>query len=370
MFKILHKSKKNKSRTALLNLNHGIVKTPVFMPVGTRASVKTLSAEDIHEIGFKLILANTYHMLTTIGSDLVKEAGKLQKFSGYSGNFLTDSGGFQVFSLSKLRKITKEGVQFQSHLDGKKIFLTPELSIDTQLKLGSDIIMVMDECLAYPATQEQSRKSLELTMKWEKRSKIFFEQNKGPESGKKLFGIVQGGFDKDLRAEAAKKVVETGFDGYALGGLSVGEPYELMHNLIPYCINELPENSPRYLMGLGSPLEIARCVSQGIDMFDCVLPTRIARHGLIYTWQGKLKILNSKYKKDFKPLDPECDCIVCKNYSRAYIRYLFKVGEFLAPRLASYHNLYFMKKFMEKIRQAIEDDTLEEFIEFIKNIYD
>jgi len=339
------------------------------MPVGTRASVKTLSAEDIYSLGFKIILANTYHMLITPGPDLVKEAGGLQGFSGYNGNFLTDSGGFQVFSLSKLRKITEEGVRFQSHLDGRKIFLTPELSIDTQLKLGSDIIMVMDECLAYPATLEQTKRSLELTMRWEKRSKDFFVENHGPESGKKLFGIVQGGFDKNLRAEAAKRIVEVGFDGYAIGGLSVGEPYELMHELLPYCVDELPDNSPRYVMGLGSPLEIARCVSQGIDMFDCVLPTRIVRHGLIYTWKGKLKINNSKYKKDFTPLDPECDCMVCKNYTRAYLRYLFKTGEFLAPRLASYHNLHFMKKFMEKIRQAIDDDTLEDFIKYIENIY-
>lgn len=358
------------ARTGILHLAHGKVHTPVFMPVGTQASVKTLTSGDIRDIGFEIILANTYHLLLRPGPDLVADAGGLHGFSSFSGNFLTDSGGFQVFSLAKLRKILPDGVRFRSHIDGNLIFLTPEISIETQLKLGSDILMVMDECLAYPSDIPTTAKSLDLTMKWEKRSKEYFLKRPNLSDQKKLFGIVQGGFDHNLRREAAKRTVELGFDGYAIGGLSVGEPYPLMHELLKTAVPELPEDSPRYLMGLGSPLEIARSVADGIDMFDCVLPTRIGRHGTLYTSQGKLKIKNTVYREDFGPLDPCCSCFVCKEYSRAYLRHLFISGEFLAMRLFSFHNLYYMHSLMKKIRLSIQEKTLSHLISELEQIYD
>lgn len=339
------------------------------MPVGTLGSVKTLSSEDLTEIGFRLILANTYHLLLRPGPDLIRDAGGLAGFCSFPHNFLTDSGGFQVFSLATNRKISREGVVFRSHIDGSPLKLTPETSIETQLKLGSDIIMAMDECLPFPTDTAHARTSLNLTLDWEERSRDFFSKYRDPGRGQKLLGIVQGGFDRDLRIEAARKTVELGFDGIAIGGLSVGEPHELMHEILDAVVPELPEHKPRYLMGLGSPLELARAVSQGIDMFDCVLPTRIARHGMLYTWQGKLRIKNQIFAHDFGPLDPECRCLVCRNYSRAYLRHLFHCGEFLAQRLLSYHNLFFMKTLMDKVREAVSADNLENLIWMLQEIY-
>lgn len=353
----------------ILHLSHGEVETPVFMPVGTRASVKTLSSEDIVEIGYRLILANTYHLLLRPGPDLIKRANGLRGFTAYPYNFLTDSGGFQVFSLAELRKISDNGVKFRSHIDGSWVELTPEISIDTQLKLGSDIIMVMDECLSYPATFEETKRSMKLTLNWEKRSKTYFLNENGHKNGHFLFGITQGGFDRKLRIEATRQIVDIGFDGYAIGGLSVGEPYELMHELLDVVIPELPEESPRYVMGLGSPLEIAKSVYQGVDMFDCVLPTRLGRHGVLFTSQGKIKIKHSKYREDFNSIDPNCSCFVCKNYSRAYMRHLFHVGEFLGMRLASYHNLYYLYQLMKRIRTAIINDNLGELIRELECYY-
>lgn len=339
------------------------------MPVGTRAAVKTLDAADIDALGFPLILANTYHLLLRPGPDLIREAGGLHGFTGFNGNFLTDSGGFQVFSLSKLRKVTSEGVVFRSHLDGAMVELSPEVSIDTQLKLGSDILMVMDECLAYPHPPEAAEPSLRITMDWEKRSLKYFNSHGGPESGSFLFGIVQGGFDRELRQRAASLTAELGFDGYAVGGLSVGEPPALMHELLDLVVPELPESKPRYLMGVGSPLEVVRAVAQGIDLFDCVLPTRLARHAVLLTWKGKLKIRNQVYRSDFLPPDPDCSCPVCKRYSRAYLRYLFHAGEFTGMRLATLHNLAFMSSLMKEIRQAIREERLADLIRKIEVAY-
>lgn len=362
-FKVFRESTECMARTGEIETAHGKIKTPVYMPVGTRATVKTMTSEEVEALGAEIILGNTYHLFLRPGHELIKEAGGLHKFMNWSGPILTDSGGFQVFSLSELRKITEEGVEFRSHIDGSKEFLSPQKSIEIQMALGSDIMMCFDECAPYPATREYIEESAAITNKW---ARICREEV--PLNYKnKLFGIVQGGLYKDLREKCAKEIISIGFDGYAIGGLSVGEPLSMMIEALDYTSYLLPNDKPRYLMGIGTPDYIFEAVQRGIDMFDCVLPTRIARNGTAMTSFGKLVVRNAKYKRDFSPLDPECDCDVCKNYSRAYIRHLFNVDEILGPRLLTIHNLYFLIRLVEKIREAIEADS---FLDYKREFYE
>lgn len=351
---ILKKSNESKARLTTIETHHGSVNTPMFMPVGTLASVKFLSPEDLYKIGSQVILGNTYHLWLRPGENVVEQAGGLHKFMNYQGPILTDSGGFQVFSLGKIRTISEEGVEFRSHLSGEKLFLTPEKAINIQNALGSDIMMSFDECPPYPATYEYMKNSVERTLRWAERGK---KAHKNPEK-QALFGIVQGGEYSDLREYCAKKMVEMDFPGYSIGGTSVGEPKPVMWKMIDDTISFLPEDKPRYLMGVGSVDAIFEGVLRGVDMFDCVLPTRIARHGTAMTSTGRVNIKNKKYETDFTPLDAECDCECCSNYSKAYLRHLIRCNEGFGMRLLSIHNLRFLLKLMEDIREAIADDRL------------
>ena len=356
-YELIKTCKQSGARLGRLHTPHGVIETPIFMPVGTQATVKSMTPEELKEIGSQIILSNTYHLYMRPGHDLVKEAGGLHKFMNWDRPILTDSGGFQVFSLGPLRKITEEGVHFRSHIDGSKHFISPEKAMEIQNALGSDIMMAFDECAPYPADREYVKNSLERTTRWLKRCK---EAHKNTEK-QALFGIIQGGMYKDLREQSAKEILELDLPGYAVGGLSVGEPKELMYEVLDYTVPLMPEDKPRYLMGVGSPDDLLEGVIRGIDMFDCVLPTRIARNGTAMTSVGKVVVRNAKYARDFGPLDPNCDCYCCKNYTRAYIRHLFKAKEMLGMRLAVLHNLYFYNELMERIRKAIEEDRFEEF---------
>ena len=352
------------ARLGRLHTNHGTVSTPMFMPVGTLANVKMLTPEELKEIGAGIILSNTYHLWLRPGEDIVEKAGGLHKFMHYDGPILTDSGGFQVFSLAKNKKkdITEEGVHFKSHIDGKPLFLTPELSMKIQNKLDSDIAMSFDECIPYPATYEYTKESTERTLRWAKRGKEAFNNPK-----QSLFGIVQGGAYPDLREYSAKKTVEMDFDGYSIGGTSVGEDKKTMYEMIDNAIKFLPEDKPRYLMGVGEPEDLLEGVSKGIDMFDCVLPTRLARHANAFTPYGKINLKNAKYKEDFAPISDTCDCYTCKHYTKAYLRHLFVAKEGLGGRLLSIHNIRFLVKMMEEIRMAISNETFDEYKEqFLK----
>ncbi|MBU5257427.1 tRNA guanosine(34) transglycosylase Tgt [Tissierella praeacuta] len=356
-FELLKEAKDCKARLGKLYTPHGVIETPIFMPVGTRATVKAMTPEEVKGLGAQIILSNTYHLYLRPGHKLIEEAGGLHKFMNWDGPILTDSGGFQVFSLGDLRKIKEEGVEFRSHIDGSKHFISPEKSIEIQNSLGADIMMCFDECTPYPATYEYAKHSMERTTRWAKRCKDYHKN--WDKQG--LFGIVQGGMYKDLREQSAKELVELDFPGYAIGGLSVGEPKELMCELLDFTTPLLPKDKPRYNMGVGTPDYLFESVIRGIDMADCVLPTRIARNGTALTSQGKIVIRNAKYAKDFTPLDPECDCYACTNYSRAYIRHLFNVDEILGARLTTIHNLYFLIKLMENIRKAIKEDRILEY---------
>lgn len=358
-FELIKESKECKARLGKITTPHGDIETPVFMPVGTKGTVKAMTPEELKELKAEIILGNTYHLYLRPGHELVKEAGGLHRFMNWDGPILTDSGGFQVFSLGDLRKIKEEGVEFRSHIDGSKHFISPEKSMEIQNFLGSDIMMAFDECAPYPADYEYVKKSMERTTRWAKRCKDYHQNTES----QALFGIVQGGMYKDLRIESAKQITDIGFPGYAIGGLSVGEPRDLMCEVMDYTVDLLPKDKPRYLMGVGSPDYLFDAVISGIDMADCVLPTRIARNGTVLTSHGKLVIKNAEYKRDFGKLDPECNCYTCQNYSRAYIRHLFNVDEILAARLATIHNLYFLIKLMENIRTAIKEDRLLEYKE-------
>ena len=353
----------NKARYGRLITNHGTYETPMFMPVGTLANVKMLTPEELKDVHSAVILSNTYHLWLRPGEDIVKKAGGLHKFMNYDGPILTDSGGFQVFSLAKNKKkdITEEGVHFKSHIDGKNLFLTPELSIEIQNKLDSDIAMSFDECIPYPASYEYAKESTERTLRWAKRGKdVFNNENQS------LFGIVQGGEYQDLREYSAKKTVEIGFDGYSIGGTSVGEDKKTMYKMIDDAIRYLPIDKPRYLMGVGDPTDLLEGVERGVDMFDCVLPTRLARHANAFTKHGKINLKNAKYKEDFTPID-ECDCYTCTHYTKAYIRHLFVANEGLGGRLLSIHNIRFLIKMMEDMRKAIKNDKFLEYKnEFMK----
>ncbi|OPJ56763.1 tRNA guanosine(34) transglycosylase Tgt [Alkalithermobacter paradoxus] len=356
-FELIKTCKQSGARLGKLYTPHGVIETPIFMPVGTQATVKAMTPEALKEINSQIILSNTYHLYMRPGHKLVEKAGGLHKFMNWDRPILTDSGGFQVFSLGPLRKITEEGVEFRSHLDGSKHFISPEKATEIQNSLGSDIMMVFDECAPYPADRDYVKNSLERTTRWAKRCK---DAHKNPDR-QALFGIVQGGMYKDLREQSAREIMEIDFPGYAIGGLSVGEPKHLMYEVLDYTTPLLPKDKPRYLMGVGSPDDLLEGVIRGVDMFDCVLPTRIARNGTAMTSQGKVVVRNAKYAEDFTPLDPECDCYTCKNYTRAYIRHLVKANEILGSTLITHHNLYFLLKLMENVRKAIMEDRLLDY---------
>ena len=356
-FETTHICKQSNARTGILHTPHGDVLTPMFMPVGTAASVKFISPEELYDMNSGVILANTYHCWLRPGEDIIEKAGGLHKFMNYNNPMLTDSGGFQVFSLTSMRKITEEGVSFKSHLDGSSLFLSPEKSIQIQNKLGADIIMALDECPPYPASYEYMKDSVDRTLRWAKRCKDA-HQREGEQS---LFGIVQGGEYRDIRKYSAKALTEMDFDGYAIGGTSVGESKETMYKMIEYALEDLPKDKVKYLMGVGSPDALFEGVLRGIDMFDCVLPTRIARHGTLMTSHGRINIKREEFKDDFSPLDDNCDCYCCKNYSKAYLRHLFRCNEGFGLRLMSIHNLRYLIHLMEQIRQAINEDRFLDF---------
>lgn len=358
-YKLIKKDSTSKARRGEITTPHGTIQTPVFMPVGTAAAVKAMRPEQVEELGAEIILSNTYHLYLRPGHEIVKEAGGLHRFMNWNRPILTDSGGFQVFSLGDLRKITEEGVEFRSFIDGSKHMLTPEKSIEVQNALGADIIMAFDECAPYPADRQYVKNSLERTTRWLKRCK---EAHKNTEM-QSLFGIMQGGMYRDLREQSAREIVELDLPGYAIGGLSVGEPKEEMCQVLDYAVDLLPEDKPRYLMGVGTPDYLFEGVERGLDMFDCVLPTRIARNGTAMTSHGTVNIKNAKYERDFTPLDPECDCYTCRNYSRAYIRHMFKSNEIMSSMLLSNHNLHFLVNTMKNIRKAIEEDRFMEYKE-------
>jgi len=355
-FTLIHQDTSTKARWGKISTSHNVFQTPVFIPVGTQGSVKAVSSEELEEIGTKIILSNAYHLYLRPGHQIIQELGGLHKFINWRGSILTDSGGYQVFSISPLQKVSAEGVRFRSHIDGSEHFLTPEDVLEIQLALGADIIMVLDECTPYPVSYHQAKTSLERTLQWAKRTKsVWLEKEKG------LFGIVQGSTFKELRKRGAEQLVEVGFDGYALGGLSVGEPLSLREEIIEWTDAYLPSSQPRYLMGVGTPPELLESISLGIDMFDCALPTHIARNGTVFTWEGKINLRNVEHKEDFSPLDLKCKCYACRNYSRAYIRHLLQAGEILGMRLTTYHNLYFLNRLMKKTREAIKENRFKDF---------
>ena len=355
-YELIRQCPETGARAGRLHTPHGSFDTPMFMPVGTQGTVKTLSPEELHTMGAGVILGNTYHLFLRPGHEIVKKAGGLHRFMNWDGAILTDSGGFQVFSLGALRKISEEGVAFRSHHDGSKQFLSPEKSMEIQMALGSDIAMAFDECTPYPADYGYACRSMRLTTRWAKRCQAVHNRE-----DQALFGIVQGGMYADLRQESAEQLVAMDFPGYAIGGLSVGEPKPLMYEVLEQTVPFLPQNKARYLMGVGTPDCLVEGVARGIDMFDCVFPTRVARNGTAITSQGRVVIRNAAYIEDFTPLDPECDCYTCRNYSRAYLRHLIRCDEIFGLRLMSLHNLYYLIKLMHQIRTAIIDGNYPEF---------
>lgn len=362
---IHHQSTECAGRVGTLQTLHGDIETPVFMPVGTQATVKSMAPWEVRDIGFGIILSNTYHLFMRPGSDIVREAGGLHKFMQWPGAILTDSGGFQVFSLSKLRKVTDDGVMFRSHIDGSKHFMMPERAVAVQEDLGADIMMAFDECLAYPSEHADARAAMERTIRWAARC-----QKAQRREDQALFGIVQGVVYRDLRIECAKRLVEMDFPGYAVGGLSVGEPKPLMYDVLDFTVPELPRDKPRYLMGVGSPDCLWEGVERGIDLFDCVFPTRIARNGTALTSKGRVIIRDARYARDFGPLDPECTCPTCRTFTRSYLRHLFKAGEILALRLTTLHNLHFLFQLMARIRRSLREGTFRrEKAEFWASYY-
>jgi queuine tRNA-ribosyltransferase len=356
-YSLIKKDSASSARLGKITTPHGEINTPVFMPVGTQATVKTLSPDDLASIGAEIILSNTYHLFLRPGHELIRDFGGLQRFMRWDRPVLTDSGGFQVFSLAELRKITEEGVTFQSHIDGgAKHFITPEYAIEIQEALGADIIMAFDECVPFPATHDYARESLERTLRWAKRCR-----DAKKETGQALFGIVQGGMYPELRKRSAEALVDIGFDGYAVGGLSVGETKPVMYEMIEASVPSLPEDKPRYLMGVGTPEDLVEGVDRGIDMFDCVMPTRNARNGTFFTSSGKVVIRNAQYERDKLPIDPACGCYTCRTFTRAYLRHLFNAGEVLALRLGTIHNVFFYLNLMRNVRASIEQGRFKEF---------
>lgn len=359
------------ARTGTLQFRRGTVQTPAFMPVGTYGSVKSVTPEEVRNSGADMILGNTFHLMLRPGCEIVRAHGGLHEFMHWPGPILTDSGGFQVFSLSALRKLSEAGVIFQSPVNGDKVELTPERSIEVQHDLNADVTMIFDDCTPYPATEDQARTSMELSLRWAERSRRRFDQLRelAPERGEALFGIVQGGVYETLRRESLDALTETGFDGYAVGGLAVGEPEEERVAVLEFLVPHMPAEAPRYLMGVGLPVDIVEAVCRGVDMFDCVIPTRHARNGHLFTAQGVVKIRNARYADDTGPLDPDCDCYTCSNYSRAYLRHLEKCREMLGPRLCTIHNLHYYQKLMSDLRVAIRLGSLAEFATRLRTAY-
>jgi queuine tRNA-ribosyltransferase len=365
-FRVDARCGRTRARAGVLETAHGPVKTPAFMPVGTRATVKAMAPFELKAIGAQIILSNTYHLYLRPGPEIIAEAGGLHRFMGWDRPILTDSGGFQVFSLSDLRKVTDEGVHFQSHIDGSKHFLTPELAVKIQEQLGSDIAMCFDECVPYPCSEKESANAVDRTVDWAKRCRAVHKRE-----DQLLFGIVQGSVFADQRRRCAESLAEMDFSGYGIGGLSVGEPHENMYEILDETIPVLPREKPRYLMGVGYPPNLIEGVARGVDMFDCVLPTRLGRNGTVFTWKGRMNIKNRIYERDFSPIDPECSCYACRTASRAYIRHLYRSGEILASRLCTWHNLHFLQKLMELMREAIFKGQFESLRrEFHENFRD
>ncbi len=349
-----------KARLGRLRFDRGIVNTPAFMPVGTYGTVKAMTVEEVKGLGAEIILGNTFHLSITPSTDVIEAHGDLHDFMNWSGPILTDSGGFQVFSLGKMRKITEEGVSFRSPKDGSSIFMGPEESMQIQKKLGSDIVMIFDDCTPYPAEKSEVDQSMQLSLRWAKRSLIEHQRLNNENA---LFGIIQGGMHKDLRLQSAESLIEMNFDGYAIGGLSVGEPKEEMMKVLDFLPEQMPTDKPRYLMGVGTPLDLVEGVAMGVDMFDCVMPSRNARNGYLFTSEGVVKIRNAKYKIDTGPLDPNCSCNTCKNYSRSYLHHLQKTNEILGSRLNTFHNLFYYQDLMRSIREALGSNTFDVFRE-------
>ncbi|MDD5097486.1 MAG: tRNA guanosine(34) transglycosylase Tgt [Candidatus Omnitrophica bacterium] len=356
MFTIIHKDKNSKARLGKLETAHGAFDTPAFMPVGTHATIKGLMFKDVEEAGAQIVLSNAYHVFLRPGIEVIKKAGGLHKFMGWNKPILTDSGGYQVFSLALFRKMHDHGVEFQSHIDGLKHFLTPEDVIQIQKDLGSDIVMPLDECIQYPCTKDQAKVAMERTIDWAKRSLAVQDKDR-----QLLFGIIQGATYEDLRSSCAKRLVDMDFDGYSIGGVSVGESSNLIYNIIDLVVGLIPDTKPRYAMGIGYPFDIVEAVDRGVDMFDCVIPTRYGRNGTAFTSTGKIIIRNAAYTEDLRPLDAKCGCYVCKNFSRAYLRHLFNAKEMLGLILLSLHNVYFFLDLMRQIRQAIKEDKFSQF---------
>ena len=361
-YQLVHRSSECAARCGRVTTLHGTVETPVFMPVGTQATVKAVTPENLTELGAQIILGNTYHLFIRPGHELIRSFGGLHGFMNWQGPILTDSGGFQIFSLQELAKITEKGAEFRSHLDGAKLFLSPEKAVEVQEALGSDIMMVLDTCIPYPATLDEAAKATALTSRWARRCR-----EAQTDTGQLLFGILQGGMYPELRQQAAEELQEIGFDGYALGGLSVGEPKELMQEMLDESVHLLPDSRPKYLMGVGTPEDLVEGVFRGVDMFDCVMPTRNARNGMLFTSSGRVVIKNSRNREDHRPLDEQCDCYTCRNYSRAYLRHLFQSREILAYQLNSIHNLHYYCSLMAAMRQAIAEDR---FLAFRKQFYE
>ena len=365
-FKLVSKSSESKARAGFFETEHGIVETPVFMPVGTLATVKSLTPEELYAAGAQIILGNTYHLYLRPGQRIIEMFSGIHKFMNWNRPVLTDSGGFQVFSLAKLAKITEEGVSFQSHIDGSKHFLSPEKAMEIQISLNSDIIMCLDQCIKYPASRQEVEQALKLTTRWAQRCKDFWINNTKTENT--LFGIIQGGMFGDLRKSSAEALVDMDFKGYAIGGLSVGEPKDMMLDMAEITLNNLPENKPRYIMGVGKPEDLVELVALGADMFDCVMPTRNARNGQMFIESGTINIYNSRFKDDTQPVDKNCTCYTCRNYSRAYLRHLFMSKELLAYRLTTIHNIHFYVNLVKKMRKAILNDKFENFVRDFYNM--
>jgi len=359
------------ARTGSLSFRRGSVSTPAFMPVGTYGSVKSVTPEEVRAGGADIILGNTFHLMLRPGTDIVRRHGGLHEFMNWPGPILTDSGGFQVFSLAEMRKLTEEGVRFRSPVNGDEVFLTPEKSMEVQHELNSDVAMIFDECTPYPATESEARESMELSLRWARRSRDRFDALKveEPDRGEALFGIIQGGIYDDLRDESLNALMEIGFDGYAVGGLAVGEPEEERIAVLDHLVPLMPVGQPRYLMGVGTPVDIADAVARGIDMFDCVMPTRHARTGHLFTSRGTVKIRNARYRDDTGPLDPDCGCYTCNNYSLAYLRHLEKCGEILGSRLGTIHNLHYYQQLMRDLRDGIDSGLLSDVVEHVRSVY-
>ena len=368
IYTLLHQDAGSAARTGVIRLPHGTVQTPAFMPVGTAATVKGMTKDDLHEIGFEIILANTYHLFLRPGMDVIKQAGGLHGFSGWDKNFLTDSGGFQVFSLSQLRKIKEEGVTFQSHIDGSRQFLSPEIAVQVQAAFNSDIQMQLDICSPYGIPKKETEKALTLTTAWMHRAVREWDQTEGYEGS--LFPIIQGGFFEDLRIRSIESIMECDPHGIAIGGLSVGEPEDVYKEFLAFTAAHVPKHKPLYVMGIGTPDYILEAVKNGVDIFDCVLPSRNARNGNLFTRTGPISIKKKEYEYDFGPIDPSCSCKVCRNYSRAYLRHLFRCKEILYSMLATYHNLAFLHRMVAEIREAITEDRFSEYYRrFLKDYY-